>query len=255
MLIAGVAISAAAWLAHADVLQPRDLEPSTGVVTRTDAPAEQPAQRLQIAPPVVPAAGADGRTADAAKGVPELDLMPEAAYGELTEPVTLRTTALWRVMGFGLWRGFANMTMWPGEIGRGFTYEFSSEREWYEAMGTSWLAGFGGGISRMSAGMADVLSLGYFGDTRLARGYPDFVWQGDWLYRETLEPPTMHTTDQPVAPPTAPGAPRSAAQPGTGAATLRSSSSQVRTAPAATPPPPAAADPRLPGATPAGMPR
>jgi len=263
----GAVLSAAAWLAHADVLLPRALEPSTSAVTRAgtgqdsavSAPAAQPA-RLPLAPPVVPhtlpgtgpglgpGARPGAPPGAAAEPVPGLDLMSEADYQKLTEPVVLRTTALWRVMGFGLWRGFANLTMWPGEIARGFTYEFSSDRAWYEAMGTSWLAGFGGGISRMSAGMADILTLGYFGDTRLARGYPDFVWQGDWLYRETLSPPTMHTADEAVPP----GTPRKIAQPGTAAATVRASTSSVRTSAPSTPPPPAAraADPTLPGGSP-----
>lgn len=255
----GAVVCAAAGLARADVLFPRDLEPSTSAVRRIDAgqstaistPAE-PA-RLQLAPPVVPAT-APGSAASAPAGtVPGLDIMGEAEYRELTQPA-MRTTALWRVMGFGLWRGFANLTMWPAEIPRGFTYEFSSDREWYEALGTSWLAGFGGGLSRMSAGMADIITLGYFGDTRLARGYPDFVWQGDWLSRETLEPPTIHTADERVerGTPRPTGTPRRIVQPGTATATTRTSATSVRTAAPATPPPPAAqaADPTLPGGAP-----
>jgi hypothetical protein len=85
------------------------------------------------------------------------------------------------VMGFGLLRGFANLTMWPGELVRGFTYEYTAKK-WYVAAGTSWLAGFGGGLSRMCAGLGDLLTGGYFGDVQLAKGYPDYVWQGDWVY-------------------------------------------------------------------------
>ena len=252
--------------AAAEQAGPRAAAPRGGQPSEPGA-GGQPAS-LPLAPPVVPRTGtgmgpgtrpgapygtAPGMAAGAPSGaaaepVPGLDLMSEAEYQKLTEPVVLRTTALWRVMGFGLWRGFANLTMWPGEIVRGFTYEFSSDREWYEAMGTSWLAGFGGGLSRMSAGMADILTLGYFGDTRLARGYPDFVWQGDWLYRETLTPPTMHTADTAVPP----GPPRRIVQPGTAAATARTSTSSVRTSAPSAPPPPAArvADPTLPGGSP-----
>lgn len=252
-------LCAAAGLARADVLLPRELEPSTSAVTRTDAgsgaaagTSAEPA-RLQLAPPVVPSASSGGATTAPAGTVPGLDIMGEAEYGQLTQPA-MRTTALWRVMGFGLWRGFANLTMWPAEIPRGFTYEFSSDRAWYEALGTSWLAGFGGGLSRMSAGMADIITLGYFGDTRLARGYPDFVWQGDWLYRETLEPPTMHTADKRVEPgrPRTAGTPRRIAQPGTAPVTVRTSTTSVRTTAPSSPPPPATriADPTLPGGAP-----
>lgn len=239
-----------ASLVRADVLLPRALEPVTSAVTRTEAgdrgAATGAPERLPLAAPVVPPSPPAG-SAEPAGAVPGLDLLDAAAYRELAAP-PMRTTALWRVMGFGLWRGFANMTLWPGELVRGFTYEFSSDREWYEAMGTAWLAGLGGGLSRLSAGVADIVTLGYFGDVRLARGYPDFVWQGDWVYRETLQPPTLHTADQP----TTPGVPRRIVQPGTQAVTARATATRVRTVSPPPPPPRTAtvADPTLPGGAP-----
>ncbi|MCX7847601.1 MAG: hypothetical protein N2595_06210 [bacterium] len=246
----GAAVVATAWLAHGDVLLPQVLEPATSVVGRAGASAPTSApERLPLAAPVVPRAelGQARPTGAQPAAVPDLDLLSESAYQELTAP-PMRTTALWRVMGFGLWRGFANLTLWPGELVRGFTYEFSSQRPWYEALGTSWLAGLGGGMSRMSAGVADIVTLGYFGDIRLARGYPDFVWQGDWFYHETLQPPTLHTSDEPVGPAT----PRKIVQPGTAPVTVGTTDARVRSAPSLAPPPPAAsvADPTLPGGTP-----
>ncbi len=131
---------------------------------------------------------------------PNLQLTAKAAQAQQLGPgPTLRTTTTWRVMGSGLVRGLANTTMWPGEIARGVSYEYSA-KEWYVASGSSLLAGFGGGVNRLCAGLSDIVTCGYFGDTQLAKEYPEYVWQGDWVY--TPQPPhkIRDTSGTPRAP-------------------------------------------------------
>lgn len=108
-----------------------------------------------------------------------LQFTPEGAHDAYADTLSVRTVGTWRVMTWGLTRGFVNLPTAPAEFARGFTYEFSI-RKWYEAAGTAWLSGLGGTMTRMSAGMADIFTGGYYGDTQLAEGYPDYVWQGDW---------------------------------------------------------------------------
>ncbi len=91
---------------------------------------------------------------------------------------------LWKVMGSGMIRGFANIALSPGEIVRGITYEYTAKK-WYYAVFTSGVAALGGTMARMGAGLADVITLGYFGDIQLAKGFPDYVWEGDWVYHGT----------------------------------------------------------------------
>ncbi len=121
--------------------------------------------------------------------LPELEMTPESAH--VPRPPTVQTVAVWRVMRSGLARGFANLTLSPGELVRGFTYEYSAKK-WYVAAGTSLLAAIGGTGSRACAGAADVVTCGYFGDVQLAEGYPDYVWQGDWF---CPHPPPTSTKD------------------------------------------------------------
>ncbi|GEM_PF-2327299 len=124
---------------------------------------------------------------------PNLQLTAKAAPQEHLGPgPTLRTTTTWRVMGSGLVRGFANTTMWPGELARGVSYEYTA-KEWYVASGSSLLAGFGGGVNRLCAGLSDIVTCGYFGDTQLAKEYPEYVWQGDWVY-EPKQPRKIRDT-------------------------------------------------------------
>ncbi len=131
--------------------------------------------------------------------LPELEMTPESAHVPL--PPTVQTVTVWRVMRSGLARGFANLTLSPGELVRGFTYEYSAKK-WYVAAGTSWLAAMGGTGSRACAGVADVVTCGYFGDVQLAEGYPDYVWQGDWFCRHAPPTPTKDTSSSgPIATP------------------------------------------------------
>ncbi len=110
----------------------------------------------------------------------DLELTSEEAHIKLN---VKHETPLWKVMGNGLIRGFANVVLSPGEIVRGFTYEYTAKK-WYPAIFTSGVAALGGMMARMGAGFADVVTLGYFGDIQLVEGFPDYVWQGDWVYKE-----------------------------------------------------------------------
>jgi hypothetical protein len=117
---------------------------------------------------------------DLKAGVPELTLTPVTAHTEV-QAETVVTASLGRVMSFGLYRGFMNVILSPVELARGTSFEFSI-RKWYFAFATMIPAGLGGTLSRIAAGMADISTLGFYGDTPLAEGYPDFVWQQDWTY-------------------------------------------------------------------------
>ncbi len=111
----------------------------------------------------------------------ELELTPKTDH--IKKPDKAKVP-VWKVMGSGLIRGFANATLCPGEIVRGFTYEYTAKK-WYYAVFTSGVAAIGGTMARMGAGMADIATLGYFGDIQLFKGFPEYVWQGDWKYHET----------------------------------------------------------------------
>jgi hypothetical protein len=136
---------------------------------------------------------------DARPTGPALQLTSGGDAGLAGPGPAMRTTTTWRVMGSGLLRGLANTTMWPGELGRGVAYEYTA-KEWYVASGSSLLAGFGGGINRLCAGLADVVTCGYFGDTQLAKGYPEYVWQGDWVYQPEASRKIRDTSGTPHAP-------------------------------------------------------
>ena len=165
----------------------KELARRRGTPTNQPAPAVSPAPVVSV--PVAPSLPVTKPRPPA----PALSMMSEDKYRATPQPPNVRTVSVAKVMCWGLGRGFCNITLWPGEFVRGFSYEFSA-REWYVAMGTSWLAAFGGGISRCCAGMADVFTCGYFGDIALAKGYPDFVWQGDWLYYSTSTFRTRETS-------------------------------------------------------------
>ena len=119
--------------------------------------------------------------------------MPEEKTGEPRD-----TVSVWRVVGWGFGRGLCNAALAPGEFGRGFSYEFSSPRRWYVAAATAPLCGLGGTLSRCCAGLGECATLGYFGDVRIAPGYPDYVWQGDWLYRAPEPPAPASATNVPL---------------------------------------------------------
>ena len=55
----------------------------------------------------------------------------------------------------------------------------------------------------MSAGLGDIVTLGYFGDVQLAENYPDFVWQENWSYRPD-EPAASTVLSADAVPRTAP---------------------------------------------------
>ena len=110
---------------------------------------------------------------------PDLYLTPDTMFQRT--PNYVKTMPTYKIIGLGLMRGFVNMTTCAGELARGVTYEVSA-KPWYVSI-ISWLpVGIGGTMSRMCAGFADIFTLGYFGDIMLAPDYPDYVWQGDWLY-------------------------------------------------------------------------
>lgn len=140
-------------------------------VTPTEAPVTDEADIL-----TAPRGDVDG-----------LLLTSEEAHEIYADAIPMRSVAVWRVMTWGLCRGFVNLPTAPGELARGFSYEFTA-RPWYAAMGTSWLSGFGGTLGRVAAGMADVMTLGYYGDTVLSEGFPDYVWQGMWRYPREPDP-------------------------------------------------------------------
>ena len=96
-------------------------------------------------------------------------------------PGYVKTLPTYKIIGMGLTRSFANLTLGAGELARGITYEVSA-KPWYLSMITWIPVGVGGILSRVCVGVADLVTFGYFGDIMIAPGYPDYVWQGDWLY-------------------------------------------------------------------------
>jgi|GEM_PF-3068731 len=108
-----------------------------------------------------------------------LDLELTAKEAHIKKPAE-DEVPLWKVMASGMLRGFANIALSPGELVRGFTYEFTA-RKWYYAIFTSGVEAVGGTMARMGSGLADIGTLGYFGDILLAEGFPDYVWEGDWV--------------------------------------------------------------------------
>ena len=111
----------------------------------------------------------------------DLELTPKEAHEKKPDK---NEVPLWKIMGKGMMRGLANVTLSPGEIVRGFTYEYTAKK-WTTAVFTSGVAALGGMMGRMGAGFADVATLGYFGDVQLVEGFSEYVWQGDWVYKET----------------------------------------------------------------------
>jgi len=202
MMVMGVAsgVMADAWyrdqVRAAKAAQNGQTGAVAAVVTTPSAPAvAQPAR----------GSGYDWQPAGSERGVnsptrPNLQLTAKAPPQERLSPgPTLRTTTTWRVMGSGLVRGLANTTMWPGELARGVSYEYTA-KEWYVASGSSLLAGFGGGVNRLCAGLSDIVTCGYFGDTQLAKEYPEYVWQGDWVYEPKQPRKIRDTSGTPRAP-------------------------------------------------------
>ncbi len=112
--------------------------------------------------------------------VVDLELTPKEAHEKKPDKDKL---PLWKIMGNGMMRGLANIVLSPGEIVRGFTYEYTAKK-WTTAVFTSGVAALGGMMGRMGAGVADVVTLGYFGDVQLVEGFPEYVWQGEWIYKE-----------------------------------------------------------------------
>ena len=112
--------------------------------------------------------------------VVNLELTPKEAHEKKPDK---NKVPLWKIMVSGLMRGFANVTLSPGEIARGFTYEYTAKK-WTTAVFTSGVVALGGMMGRMGAGFADVITLGYFGDVQLFEGFSEYVWQGDWVYKE-----------------------------------------------------------------------
>lgn len=184
----------------ADVWTPRDsdrtstTEKSAAVDTRVaadaavkDSPAivdpmktKKPVSDLEIVTDMTPGTITPDVGIDMKAKIPDLEMTPGAAHAEMyRESVT--TSSVGRVMAFGLYRGFANVVLSPVELARGSAFEFTI-RKWYFAFATMLPAGIGGTLSRISAGMADIATLGMFGNKDLAEGYPDFVWQEDWSY-------------------------------------------------------------------------
>jgi len=183
-MVAGMAgrVAADAWY-QAQIAAARGGQDATAHVAATSAP---------LAPAKPIGGGYDWQPLDgesrAQRQVPRLHMTPSDAHRQYQPPPARYTTSVWRVMGTGLARGLANTTMWPGELARGVTYE-STAQEWYVAPGTAFLTGMGGGINRLCAGLGDLVTCGYFGDVQLAQGYPEYVWDGDWVYEP--RPPTV----------------------------------------------------------------
>jgi hypothetical protein len=128
----------------------------------------------------------------------ELEMEPEEKYiFEIQQPTT-KTVQVFHASGQGFLRGVANLVTCPGELVRGFTYEYTA-RKWYVAVGTSFLAAFGGTGARLGAGAADIITFGTFGNVDLAEGFPDYVWQGAWVYKPPMAVPTKITSNPAVA--------------------------------------------------------
>ena len=135
---------------------------------------------------------------DLDKTTANLEMEPEEEYINGIQQPIVKTTEVFHASGRGLLRGMANIATCPGELVRGFTYEYTS-REWYVAAGTSFLAAFGGTSARLYAGAGDIITLGTFGNVELAKGFPDYVWQDAWFYIPPLAVPTKGTSIPAVA--------------------------------------------------------
>jgi len=128
----------------------------------------------------------------------KLEMESEEEYVFDIQQPTVKTVQVFRASGRGFLRGVANLVTCPGELARGFTYEYTA-RKWYVAAGTSFLAAFGGTGARLCAGAGDIITLGTFGDVALAEGFPDYVWQGAWVYKPPLAVPTKTTSNPAVS--------------------------------------------------------
>jgi len=107
-----------------------------------------------------------------------LTMTPEEAHDQY---LIESRPAWYKRFPWGLLRGFANMTTCVGELGRGFTYSFG---EYHPAISVpvGLVTGLAGTVGRCGAGIADVATLGLFGDRDLAENFPDYVWEGQWAY-------------------------------------------------------------------------
>jgi len=133
-----------------------------------------------------------------AENIVELEMEPEEDYIFESQQSTTKTVEVFNASGRGLLRGGANIVTCPAELIRGFTYEYTA-RKWYVAAGTSFLAALGGTGARLSAGVGDIITLGTFGDVDLVEGFPDYVWQGAWVYKPKRAVPTKSTSNPSVA--------------------------------------------------------
>lgn len=124
----------------------------------------------------------------------ELEMSAEDEYIAQANLPTVKTVEVFKASLQGLKRGGINLVTFPGELARGFTYEYSAKK-WYVALGTSWLSALGGTGARLGAGFADLATLGIFGDMEYAPGFPDYVWQGPWLYKPPRAVPTKATSN------------------------------------------------------------
>ena len=175
------------------VIPAEELPPPPAAETGPAEPVELPTRVIYGTPVVTTPAELD-TSVEWTDEVPALEMTDERVHTLGAQPPA-ETAAVWRVMASGLGRGFANVTLGVGELVRGFTYEYTA-RPWYYAIGTSWLAAFGGTLSRLGAGLADIATVGYFGDTQLAKGYPDYVWQGDWTGTREVTPDEAVTEEE-----------------------------------------------------------
>ncbi len=123
----------------------------------------------------------------------ELEMEPEDKYIIKMQQPTAQTVSVFNASGRGFLRGGANLVTCPAELVRGFTYEYTS-RKWYVAVGSSLLAAFGGTGARLCAGAGDIATLGAFGNVDLVEGFPDYVWQGAWVYKPPVAVPTKSTS-------------------------------------------------------------
>ena len=135
----------------------------------------------------------------------ETEVYPEDESGKLTmtpeeahDQYILDSRPAWyKRMPWGLCRGFVNLVTCPGELGRGFTYAFG-DYNWALAVPAGLIGGVAGTLGRCGAGVADILTLGFFGDRDLAENFPDYVWQGQWdygLYGQKQSAPAAETAE------------------------------------------------------------
>jgi len=129
----------------------------------------------------------------------ELEMEPEEKYIIKIQQPTVKTVRVFNASGRGFLRGGANLVTCPAELVRGFTYEYTA-RKWYIAVGSSLLAAVGGTGARLCAGAADIATLGAFGNVDLAEGFPDYAWQGAWVYKPPVAVPTKSTSNTAVPP-------------------------------------------------------